>query len=166
MQGISAAPKGLPVRNTFINTIWEKHAINEPVPRENALDMANTGYKSVPLPVYRDARLPRLKGARARSVAAITQDWGVTSDHWNAPHMDTGAVAATRSTLTPLRGSGLDYSGNPVTIPLAGTMRWRERSYHRSIREFVPDSRFGPEWSHINTDGTLREFNPPKRSAR
>jgi hypothetical protein len=32
------------------------------------------------------------------------------------------------------------------------------QSYTRTQKEFTPDTRFGPEWSHINNDGTLKHF--------
>jgi len=59
MQGICAAPKGLPLRNCFINSIWETPPILNPVSREYPAPR-NTGSKSVALRVYRDPRMPRL----------------------------------------------------------------------------------------------------------
>lgn len=56
-------------------------------------------------------------------------------------------VRATRATLTPMRGTGIDPEP---------TRRWRHRGYTRTQREFLPDLRFGPEWSHINPDGTTK----------
>lgn len=163
-----AAPKGIPLRNTFIQAIWETHSIELAVPKERAAFLRNSGSRNVPLPIHRDTRLPRLRGARARSIAAITQDWGETGDHWGAPGMDVDQVAATRSTLTPLRGSGIGYDGEPVEVPLDGTRRWRIDSKHpkwdtsrpetfrRQPKQFERDSRFGPDWSHVSHDGTLR----------
>ena len=89
-------------------------------------------------------------------------------DHWGAPGMDVDQVAATRSTLTPLRGSGIGYDSEPVEVPLDGTRRWRIDSKHpkwdtsrpetfrRQPKQFERDSRFGPDWSHVSHDGTLR----------
>ena len=148
MQGICDAPKGLPLRNKFINAIWETTPITNPVSRDYP-PPKNTGWKSVALRVYRDPTLPRIRGARDRSIAAITTDWGESSRGWG--QLDRGHVEATRATLTPLRDRSMDPEP---------TRRWRRRSYTRTQREFAPTTpgyvRFGPERSHINTDGTQK----------
>jgi hypothetical protein len=87
MQGICAAPKGLPLRNCFINSIWETPPINNQLPRDYP-PPRNTGYKSVALRVYRDPTMPRLRGARGRSVAAVTMDWGESSKGWGQIDID------------------------------------------------------------------------------
>ena len=46
MQGICAAPRGIALRNTFINSIWETPSINNPLPRDYPPPQ-NTGHKSV-----------------------------------------------------------------------------------------------------------------------
>lgn len=97
MQGICAAPKGLPLRNCFINSIWETPPILNPVSREYPAPR-NTGSKSVALRVYRDPRMPRIRGARDRSIAAVTMDWGESSQGWG--ELDIDHVRANRQTPT------------------------------------------------------------------
>ena len=93
MQGICAAPKGLPLRNTFINSIWETSPINNPVSRDYP-PPPNTGYKSVALRVYRDPKMPRLRGARDRSIKAVTMDWGGSTKGWGELDVDRVRTAA------------------------------------------------------------------------
>ena len=93
MQGICAAPKGLPLRNTFINSIWETSPINNPVSRDYPPPQ-NTGYKSVALRVYRDPKMPRLRGARDRSIKAVTMDWGESTKGWGELDVDRVRTAA------------------------------------------------------------------------
>jgi|EP01047_Picozoa_sp_COSAG01_P036465 hypothetical protein len=107
MQGISSAPRGVPLRNTFIQAIWETTPINGAVSRDYP-PPHNTGSHSVALPVYRDVTLGRLTGARARSIAALGQDWEESGRAWGG--MDASAVASKRATLTPLRAEGVHSS--------------------------------------------------------
>jgi hypothetical protein len=87
MQGICAAPRGIALRNTFINSIWETPSINNPLPRDYPPPQ-NTGHKSVALRVYRDPTTQRLRGARGRSVQAVTMDWAESTKGWGQIDVD------------------------------------------------------------------------------
>jgi hypothetical protein len=72
MQGICAAPRGIALRNTFINSIWETPSINNPLPRDYPPPQ-NTGHKSVarPRPSRPQHSTMRLRPMKSYRVTAV-----------------------------------------------------------------------------------------------
>lgn len=178
VQGVCPAPKGMAMRNQSVPQIWDTHRIVMPVSVSRAPMV--TGSRNVAIQAYRSPTgNKRLTNGRARSIAAYNRQWLPQPDcptqtpgmpdttnlfsctDWprelNVPKVDRY-----RQTLTTLRAN----SQTDVPV-LSRTSEWHRNSYTRTAKTFLPDVRFGKEWSHINFDGTMKNLSAGQsRSAR
>ena len=180
VQGVCPAPKGMPLRNRGTNAMWQTFPINTAVPTRPAPPF--TGSRNVDIQAFRNPRQERrLTNGRARSIAAYNRKWLPDLEASNMSREDSAAsnlfsstewptelsvpkVDRYRQTLTTLRAN----SRTDVPV-LSRTAEWRRSSYQRAPRTFVPDVRFGKEWSHINFDGTIKDLSllgPPSARSR